>query len=222
MKEKESNRERKIKTEPKLRIELSEQQKMVTTNFYAYDISFVVGKWGSGKSASAIHTAITAKRKWGYEKIFITKPIVRNNLGILPGTIDEKLSPYIYCVLQNFEICQGREVTEREVADGKIEIIPVETAKGMTFVNSIVIVDEFEDFDNQDFITMLTRLGRDSKMILCGSKQQIDRSMSKTTCYPLVEALSESGLVGYVELEANFRNASLKPIMDYLESKELI
>ena len=114
---KESNRERKIKTEPKLRIELSEQQKKVTTNFYTYDISFVVGKWGSGKSASAIHTAITAKRKWGYDKIFITKPIVRNNLGILPGTIDEKLSPYIYCVLQNFEICQGREVTEREVAE---------------------------------------------------------------------------------------------------------
>lgn len=216
------NREKKLKTEPKLKVELSEQQKQVTTNFYNYDISFVVGKWGSGKSLSAIHTAIVAKRKYGYDKIFITKPIVKNNLGILPGNIDDKLSPYMFCVVQNFEICQGKDVTERELTEGKIEIIPVETAKGMTFVNAIVIIDEFEDFDKQDFITMLTRLGKDSKMILCGSKQQIDRSMVKISCYPIVEALSESGLVGYVELDANFRNESLKPIMDYLENKDLI
>lgn len=219
---KEANRERKIKTEPKLKVELSEQQKAVPTNFYSYDISFVVGKWGSGKSLSAIHTAIVAKRKYGYDKIYITRPVVKNNLGILPGSIDDKMGPYMFPIIQNFEICQGKEITEKELADGKIEIIPVETAKGMTFVNSIVIVDEFEDFDKQDFITIMTRLGKDSKMIWCGSKQQIDKSMSKISCYPIVEELMISGLVGAVELEANFRNDSLKPIMDYLENKNLI
>lgn len=136
------------------------------------------------------------------------------------NSMEDKLGPYMFPIIQNFEICQGKEVTEKELTDGKIEIIPVETAKGMTFVNSIVLVDEFEDFDYQDFITILTRTGQDSKMIFMGSKQQIDRSMKNYSCYPIVEKLKESGLVGWTELEGNFRNESIGPIIDYLENNK--
>jgi len=103
--------------------------------------------------------------------------------------------------------------------EGLIKIMPIDVAKGVTFMKSVVIVDEFQDMDYEDFRTILTRLGEGSKMIFCGSKQQIDKLIGKNSCIYDILKLEESGLVGFKTLTSNHRNPILTEIINYLESE---
>ncbi len=208
---------RKLKNEPRLNVTLNEEQKEVVKAFYEYDVNFILGDFGSGKSLAAVYTAIAAFRKKQFNKIWITRPILKSNLATLPGNIEEKMHPYVFPILQNLDVCQGKQTTERQKKNGEIEIMPISVAKGVTFMDSVVIVDEFQDMNYQDFRTILTRLGKDSKIIFCGSTQQIDQSMNGSSCIHNVLKLKESGLVGWTELTANHRNEVLTKIINYLE-----
>lgn len=210
---------RKLKREPKLKVELNQEQKEVLTNFYQYDVNFILGDFGSGKSLTAVYAAIYSFRKKQFNKIWITRPILKNTLSTLPGNIDEKMHPYVFPILQNLDISQGKENTEKMRREGLIEIMPISVAKGVTFVDSIVIVDEFQDMDYQDFRTILTRLGKGSKMIFCGSKEQIDKSIGNNSCYYDIKKLEKSGLVSFNTLKSNHRNPILTDIIEYLEDE---
>lgn len=215
-----NKQKRKLKNEPKLKIQLNSEQKEALRLYYNYDVNFILGDFGSGKTLTAVYAAIQSFRKKEFNKIWITRPMLKNQLAALPGTMEDKMFPYIFPIVQNLEVCQGKETTQRMRDKGDIEIMPISVAKGVTFMDSIVIVDECQDMDYQDFRTILTRLGRDSKIIFCGSKQQIDRSIGKDSCiYPILK-LKESGLVGFNELTSNHRNPLLTDIINYLEDGE--
>lgn len=209
-----------LKTEPRLKVTLNEEQKDFVRMFYEYDVNFLLGDFGSGKSLAAVHTAVTAFRKKQFNEIWITRPMLKNNLGALPGEIEDKLSPYIFPIMQNLEVCQGKETTEKMQKDGVLKIMPIEVAKGVTFMKSVVIVDEFQDMDYEDFRTIITRLGEGSKMIFCGSKQQISRLIGKNSCISAALRLENSGLVGFKTLTANHRNPVLTKIINYLEDEK--
>ncbi len=212
-----NKQKRRLKTEPKLKVTLNEEQKEVIRKFYEYDVNFVLGDFGSGKSLVAVYAAIAAFRKKQFDKIWITRPILRNNLATLPGNIEEKMHPYIFPILQNLDVCQGKQTTSRMRSDGSIEIMPIEVAKGVTFMNSVVIVDEFQDMIYDDFRTILTRLGKDSKIIFCGSTQQISTNINGKSCISDVLTLEDSGLVGFTELTTNHRHPILTEIIKYIE-----
>jgi phosphate starvation-inducible protein PhoH and related proteins len=215
----ENKEKRVLKTEPKLKVDLSEEQKKVVKLFYEYDVNFVLGDFGTGKSLTAVHTAITAYRKKQFNKIWITRPMLKNELAALPGTIEEKMAPYTFPIIQNLEVCQGKELTDKMCKEGNISIMPVSVAKGVTFMESVVIVDEFQDMNYSDFRTILTRLGKGSKIIFCGSTQQIDKAIGKTSCVYDILKLEESNLVGFTTLTANHRNEVLTKIIAYLENE---
>lgn len=210
---------RPLKNEPKLKVSLNEEQKDFVRLFYEYDINFLLGDFGSGKSLAAVHTAISSFRKKQFNEIWITRPMLKNQLGALPGEIEDKLQPYIFPIIQNLEVCQGKEATDKMQKEGLIKIMPIEVAKGVTFMKSVVIVDEFQDMTYQDFRTILTRLGEGSKMIFCGSKQQIDKIIGKNSCIYDVMKLEQSGLVGFKTLTSNHRNPILTKIINYLENE---
>jgi predicted ribonuclease YlaK len=208
---------RTLKTEPKLKVDLNEEQKEFVKLFYQFDVCFLHGDFGSGKSLAAVHVALTSFRKKQFDNIWITRPMLRNNLAALPGTLEEKMSPYTFPIIQNLEVCQGKEQTDKMLREGLVKIMPIEVAKGCSFLNSVVIVDEYEDMTYADFRTILTRLGRDSKMIFCGSKQQIDKQIGKNSCIYDTMKLEDSGLVGYKTLTSNHRNPILTDIIQFLE-----
>lgn len=210
---------RPLKNEPKLKVSLNEEQKDFVRLFYEYDINFLLGDFGSGKSLAAVHTAISSFRKKQFNEIWITRPMLKNQLGALPGEIEDKLQPYIFPIIQNLEVCQGKEATDKMQKEGLIKIMPIEVAKGVTFMKSVVIVDEFQDMTYQDFRTILTRLGEGSKMIFCGSKQQVDKLIGKNSCIYDVMKLEQSGLVGFKTLTSNHRNPILTKIINYLENE---
>lgn len=208
-----------MKTEPRLKVRLNEEQKEVVRLFYEYDVNFILGDFGSGKSLAAVYTAIAAFRKKQFNKVWITRPMLKTQLAALPGNIEEKMQPYIFPIIQNLDICQGKDNTLRMKEKGILEIMPIEVAKGVTFVDAVVIVDEFQDMSYQDFRTILTRVGKDSKIIFCGSEQQIDKSIGKNSCIYDVMKLRSSKLVGFSELTANHRNPILSDIIKYLEDE---
>jgi len=212
-----------LKTEPKLKVELNDEQKEFVALFYQYDVNFLLGDFGSGKSLAAVHTALKAFRKRSREfkidNIWITRPMLKNNLAALPGTLEEKMAPYTFPIIQNLEVCQGKEQTDKMLKEGEIKIMPIEVAKGVTFIKSVVIVDEFQDMDYNDFRTILTRLGEGSKMIFCGSKEQIDKSINGNSCLHKIMKLQDSGLVGFKTLTANHRNPILTDIIKFLENE---
>lgn len=220
MREKIPNTEkRQLKTEPKLLVDLNEEQKEFVELFYHYDVNFLLGDFGSGKSLAAVHTALKAFRKKQVDNIWITRPMLKNSLAALPGTLEEKMAPYTFPLVQNLEVCQGKEQTDKMLKEGLIKIMPIEVAKGVSFMKSVVIVDEFQDMDYIDFRTILTRLGKDSKMIFCGSLQQIDKAISKNSCIHSIMKLEQSNLVGFKTLTANHRNPILTDIINYLENE---
>jgi phosphate starvation-inducible protein PhoH and related proteins len=216
----ENKDKRQLKTEPRLRIKLTEEQKEVARLFYEYDVNFIVGDFGSGKTLTAVYLALTSFRKKEFNKIWITRPMLKTKLAALPGSIDEKMQPYVFPIYQNIGECQAEASTEKMIKDGVLKIMPIEVAKGVTFMDSCVIVDEFQDMDYQDFRTILTRLGKDSKIIFCGSPQQVDKTLERTSCLKEVMKLKDSGIVGFTELKANHRNPVLSKIIDYLEGKQ--
>lgn len=206
-----------LKTEPKLNIQLNDEQKKTRELFYQYDVNFVLGDFGSGKSLVASAIALSSFRKKEFNEIWITRPMLKNNLAALPGTLEEKMEPYTFPIRQNLEVCQGKEMTDKMVKDGVIKIMPIEVAKGVTFMDSVVIIDEFQDMDYQDFRTILTRLGSNSKMIFCGSVEQIDKKIGAYSCIHDAIKLRHSNLVGFSTLQANHRNKVLTDIINYLE-----
>lgn len=214
------NKEKRIpKSTPKLKVNLSEEQKEVAKLFYEYDVMFVHGDFGSGKTLSAVHTALTHFNKRECNQIWLTRPMLKNQLAALPGTLEDKLAPYIFPLQQNLEVCQGKEITDKMMKEGIIKIMPIEVAKGCSFIESVVVVDEYQDMSYQDFRTILTRLNKNSKMIFCGSKQQIDKQIGTKSCIYKTMSLEESGLVGYITLESNHRNPILTDIINFLEKE---
>lgn len=215
------NKEKRVpKTTPKLRVELAEEQKEVTKLFYEYDVIFVHGDFASGKTLSAIHTALSHYNKRQCNTLWLVRPMIKNQLAALPGSLEDKLAPYTFPMQQNLEVCQGKETTDKMMKEGTVKIMPVEVAKGVTFMDSVVVVDEYQDMDYADFRTILTRLGKGSKMIFCGSKQQIDRHINGNSCIHKTMTLENSGLVGYITLKSNHRNPILTDIIDFLEKGE--
>lgn len=216
------NKDKRVpKSTPKLKIELSEEQKEVVRLFYQYDVVFLHGDFGTGKTLSAVHTALTHFNKRECNNIWLTRPMLKNQLAALPGTLEEKLAPYTFPLQQNLEVCQGKETTEKMLREGIIKIMPIEVAKGVSFMDAVVIVDEYQDMNYQDFRTILTRLSKGSKMIFCGSKQQIDRQIGSASCIHKVEKLDGSGIVGYMTLTSNHRNPILTDIINFLESDSI-
>lgn len=203
----------------KLKCETNTEQKQVAESFYKHDFTFVIGDAGSGKTFSAVHTALTYLLKGECKEIWIARPMLKNNLAALPGDIKEKLYPYTFPIVQNIEACIGKEECAKLIEKDIIRIMPVEVAKGCTFMESAVILDEFQDCLYEDFRTMLSRLGDNSKMLLCGSFQQISRLIGKDSSIFVASVLEKEPSVGYITLTSNHRSKSLSKILPIIDKK---
>lgn len=200
---------------PRVNITLNEEQKLAHELFHKYDVNFIIGSFGSGKTLAACAMAILAYRKKLFETIWITRPFTKDPHGSIPGTLEEKLGPWVEPIIHNLNQCQSPIQTEKMMKEGTIKIKPVAYAKGITFVNSVVLIDEFEDLTYPDFKLMLSRLGKNSKMVFIGDVGQVDKSV-KNPCFPKIEHLKDSDLVGWTELTSNHRNDILTHLFKLL------
>ena len=174
----------------------------------------------SGKTFACVAAAIKSFRKKEINKIVITRPfIVDKGLGALPGEVNDKLLFEMQPIIDNFYTLQGKEETDKMMKDGTLVFQYNGKIKGMTLSSCIFIVDELQDATYAQFMELLTRLGKDSKMISTLSKEQIHPSIGDKSCYFKLKHLEYSGIVGWNALSSNHRHEVINKIIDYLKDK---
>lgn len=177
------------------------------------DLVTLIGIAGTGKSlialACAIELVISRKE---YSKLIIYRPIqaVGNDIGYLPGTMEEKLGPWFQAILDNMETLftyKNGDNWKRELEmyqkKGLIEMEAVTYIRGRSIANSIILIDECQNLTPEEVKTILTRAGENTKVILTGDIEQIDNSILDATSNGLthvIEKFKTSELAGHITL----------------------
>lgn len=140
------------------------------------EIVFGIGSAGTGKTYVAASYAASELFHRRVEKIILTRPNVETGrgLGFLPGTLEEKYAPYLDPFDQVFSRSLGKGFYEYALKSKTIEPRPLGFMRGATFDNSIVLVDEAQNATKTEFKMLLSRIGRNTKMIISGDHEQSD------------------------------------------------
>lgn len=139
-------------------------------------ITFGIGPAGTGKTYLAMACAIAALKRHEVRKLVFTRPVVEagENLGFLPGTLEEKIDPYIRPLFDALYDMLEREQAAALLEAGVIEVAPLAFMRGRTFNDSFLILDEAQNTTPEQMKLFLTRLGFRSKMVVTGDDTQLD------------------------------------------------
>ena len=139
-------------------------------------ITFGVGPAGSGKTYLAMAKAIAALQAKEVNRIILTRPAVEagERLGFLPGTLQEKIDPYLRPLFDALHDMIDQESIPRLMQAGVIEIAPLAYMRGRTLNDSYIILDEAQNTSAEQMKMFLTRLGFGSKMVITGDITQVD------------------------------------------------
>ncbi|RIY39996.1 hypothetical protein CKF58_01265 [Psittacicella hinzii] len=140
------------------------------------DITFGIGPAGSGKTFLAIATALQMLNENKVDRIILSRPAVEagESLGFLPGTLQEKLDPYLRPLFDAIIEIMKPERAEKLLSQNKIEIAPLAFMRGRTLSNAFIILDEAQNTTAAQMKMMVTRLGLGSKMVITGDMSQTD------------------------------------------------
>jgi phosphate starvation-inducible PhoH-like protein len=140
------------------------------------DIVVGIGPAGTGKTYLAVAMAVDALFKKRVKRIILARPAVEagENLGFLPGDLQEKVDPYLRPLYDALEDMMGTERMRRALETRAIEIAPLAYMRGRTLHDAFVILDEAQNATTLQMKMFLTRLGLNSKAVITGDKTQID------------------------------------------------
>jgi len=154
-------------------------------------------------------------------KIIITRPTVSNeDNGFLPGSLAEKMDPWLVPLRSNMrKVYNKPELLDKLEKEENIELVSLAHFRGRTFDNAVCIVDEFQNLTKQQLQMVLTRLGKDSLMILTGDRYQIDLKFNNDSAVHEVPKLKPSKWVNEIILTDNHRHEALEEILNLLNEK---
>lgn len=141
-------------------------------------IVFGIGPAGTGKTLLAVKAAIKSFKEKEVDKIVITRPVVNvdEDLGFLPGTLEEKMAPWTRPIFDVFKEHFSNKEIHSMISESVIEISPLAYMRGRTFKDSYIIADEMQNATSNQMKMLLTRIGDDSKMVVTGDLAQTDRA----------------------------------------------
>ena len=142
----------------------------------AHDMTFGLGPAGTGKTFLAVAKAVADMEANKVDKIILTRPAVEagENLGFLPGDLKEKIDPYLRPLYDALYEMLPRDIVDKKIENGEIEIAPLAYMRGRTLSHAVVILDEAQNTTPMQMKMFLTRLGEGSKMVINGDLTQTD------------------------------------------------
>jgi PhoH-like ATPase len=172
----------------------------------------LTGIAGSGKTFLSLMIGLEGVFTGKYKQIIITRSIqpVGKDLGFLPGDVNDKMLPWLAPIIDNFRQTTGDlNYFHSMMASNQIEVAPLSYIRGRTFKDSFIIVDEAQNATIHELKTIITRVGKDSKVVLLGDTEQIDTPYIDTFSNGLtivLEKFKESSLHAHVELKKGHRS----------------
>ena len=172
-----------IKTPKKNIFARTERQKKYINSLYNNNIIFSLGPAGTGKTFLAVAVAVSQLISGKVNKIILSRPAVEagENLGFLPGDLKEKIDPYLIPLYDSLSELIGFEKMQKKIEDGIVEIAPLAFMRGRTLKDSFVILDEAQNATDTQIKMFLTRLGKNTTMVVNGDPSQIDLPISKSS-----------------------------------------
>ena len=171
----------------------------------------LTGQAGTGKTLIAAACGLeqvlhNTKSQGGYDKLIITRPVqpMGRDIGFLPGTLEEKMMPWIAPLRDNLEYLFGdKTALDMHIEQGVIEIEAMTFIRGRSISNAFMIVDEAQNLTTHELKTIITRVGHGTKLVLTGDVQQIDNSYVDAVSNGLthaVEKFKQFNISGHVTL----------------------
>lgn len=139
-------------------------------------ITFGIGPAGTGKTYLAVAKAVNALYAKQISRIILTRPAVEagERLGFLPGTLSEKIDPYLRPLFDALQEMLEPEILTKLMESGVVEVAPLAYMRGRTLNDSFIILDEAQNTTGEQMKMFLTRLGFNSKMVITGDTTQVD------------------------------------------------
>tara|TARA_B100000902_G_scaffold136094_1_gene134375 strand:+ start:17831 stop:18544 length:714 start_codon:yes stop_codon:yes gene_type:complete len=168
------------------------------------DIVFGIGPAGTGKTLLAVQVAIKNFKDGLVDKIVITRPAVSvdEDLGFLPGTMEDKMAPWTRPIFDVFKEYYSPREVEGMIQEGVVEIAPLSYMRGRTFKKAFIVADEMQNATPSQMKMLLTRIGEKSYMVVTGDLRQADRE-------------SNNGLLEFVKKLEGYRETSCIDIVRF-------
>jgi phosphate starvation-inducible PhoH-like protein len=203
---------------------MNETQKLAYGIYQQHDVVFFTGPAGTGKTFLATAFAIAEVLRFKTKnRIILTRPVVEagEQLGFLPGTLEEKINPYVLPVYDCIRklIGGGKEVFANFIQE-YVEIAPLAYMRGRTFSDAICIFDEAQNATTAQLKLFLTRFGKNSKVVVTGDPKQSDLGLPNVPLVDVVhrvETVPGIGIVRFSE-DAIVRHPLIAEIIKRLEA----
>jgi len=173
----------------------NDSQRRYMEEIEKHDMMFGIGPGGTGKTYLAVAMAVSALLTKQVNRIILARPAVEagERLGFLPGTLQQKIDPYMRPLYDALYDMLDADKLERFLEKGIIEVAPLAFMRGRTLNDSFVILDEAQNTTSEQMKMFLTRLGFHSKAVITGDVTQIDLPVGKKS--GLVEAMEICGKI---------------------------
>ena len=214
-----------IQTKKRKIIPRSNNQKKYFQLLNEKNIVFAVGPAGTGKTFLAVAKAVAALQKGLVNKIILSRPAVEagEKLGFLPGDLKDKVDPFLRPIYDALYDMMPFDQVEKKINNGIIEIAPIALMRGRTLENCFVILDEAQNTSKIQMKMFLTRLGKNSQMVVVGDITQIDLvSKNDSGLLDAKVKLSHIKDIGFVFLNDKdvVRHDLVKKIINAYDSKK--
>ncbi len=197
----------------------TKNQKQIVSLHKKNDLLFVIGPAGTGKTYVSVALGVKALKEKKVKKIIITRPVVEagENLGFLPGDLQDKIDPYLQPIYDALEDMIPIQKMKKYIENKTIDIAPLAYMRGRTLKNAFILLDEAQNTTKSQLKMFLTRLGENSKMIVTGDISQVDlRKDQSSGLIDAKEKLKEINGIGFTLLDSSdvLRHRLVKKILD--------
>lgn len=170
----------------------------------SHTITFGIGPAGTGKTYLAVAKAVRAFQDRQVRRIILTRPAVEagESLGFLPGTLNDKVDPYLRPLYDALGDMLGTDQLRRLMDDNTIEVAPLAYMRGRTLNDAYVILDEAQNTTEQQMKMFLTRLGFNTKMVITGDITQVDLTVPRSGLATIERILGGIKDIAFVHLRA--------------------
>ena len=188
------------------------------------DIVFAYGPAGTGKTFLAVAKAVASLQQGLVKKIILSRPAVEagEKLGFLPGDLKEKVDPFLRPIYDALYEMMPYDQVEKKLANNIIEIAPIAFMRGRTLEDCFIILDEAQNTTKIQMKMFLTRLGKNSKMVVVGDNTQIDLiSKNDSGLIDASKKLKNIQDIGFIELDQRdvIRHEVVRKIINAYEQK---